>query len=363
MARALGLIGGLTSKNVTLPILNNVLIKVEEQKIEFVATNLELAVVVVVRGKVDATGAFTVPARTLSDFVGLLPNERIDFELVGGELALACGKTSTKIKGMGSDEFPVLPALGSGAGFTVLVDTLTTALNRVLPAIARNEIRPELSGVYFGFNTREAKTLVLASTDSYRLAEQVIALESGAEALGVVVPGRTAQEVARALSAAEEGEKSVRLLVSANQLVVNYDSVQIISRLVAGQYPDYTQIIPQQFKTTVVIATSHMQKEMKAAGLFTTSGVNAVAVEALPEKKVISLTASSQQTGEYASEVECEVMGEAVTVLLNHRYVLDGLNQMASPEVKLQLAGPESPCLLTAEKEVGFRYIVMPIRQ
>jgi DNA polymerase-3 subunit beta len=320
-------------------------------------------VVVVVRGKVDAPGSFTVPARTLGDFVGLLPNERIDFELVGGELALSCGKTSTKIKGLGSDEFPVLPASVEGSGFTVSVEAITIALNRVLPAIARNEIRPELSGVYFGFNTRGVKSLVLAATDSYRLAEQAVSLESGVENLSVVVPGRTAQEIARSLASAEEGEKFVRLLVSENQLVVNYDSVQIISRLVAGQYPDYTQIIPQQFKTTLVVNTGKLQKEMKAAGLFTTSGVNAVTVEINPEKKAVSLSAASQQTGEYASEVDGEVEGEAVTVLLNHRYVLDGLGQISSAETKLQLAGPESPCLLTAEKETGFRYIVMPIRQ
>lgn len=363
IVRALTLTGGLTSKSVTLPILTNVLLRADEQKVEVVATNLEQAIVVTVRAKVDAPGTFTVPARTLTDFVGLLPNEKIDFELVGGELLVACGKTSTKIKGVSAEEFPVLPTISTGSGFSVAVDQFALAINRVYPAVAKNEIRPELAGIFFGFNTRGPKTLTLAATDSYRLAEQVIDLEQGAEEMRVVVPGRTAQELARALTGTEEGEKSARLLINENQIVINYDSFQIISRLVPGQFPDYTQIIPQKFNTTVKVGTTALQKEMKASGLFTTSGVNAVAVTVDATSETLSLAALSQQTGEYASEVGAEVKGESVKILLNHRYVLDGLAHISSAETKIEIVAPESPCLFTGENETNFRYIVMPIRQ
>lgn len=363
VSRMLTLVSGLTGKNVTLPILNNILIRAEEQRVEIAATNLELAIIINVRAKVDAPGSFTVPARTLSEFIGLLPNERIDFELVGGELALHCGKTATKIKGTSAEEFPVLPATGEGKGQLVGARELVMALSRVLPAVAKNEIRPELAGVFFGFNTAGPKTLTLAATDSYRLAEQTIPLEQTGEAVKIVVPGRTAQELARALGAAEEGEKSVRLLIGENQLVVNYDSFQIVSRLVAGQYPDYTQIIPSQFHTTITVATEALAKEIKAAGLFTTSGVNAVALSAQKDSNTLAITAVSQQTGEYASEMAAEMQGENVSVVLNHRYILDGLAHIATAETKLQMVDSESPCLLTPAEGSGQVYVIMPIRQ
>lgn len=361
--RVLSLVSGLTGKNVTLPILNNILIRAEDQRVEIAATNLELAIIVNVRAKVDAPGSFTVPARTLSEFVGLLPNERIDFELVGGELSLRCGKTSTKIKGTSAEEFPVLPAVGDGQGQVVGAHELTQALSRVLPAVAKNEIRPELAGVFFGFNTKGAKTLTLAATDSYRLAEQTLPLEQAGEAVKIVVPGRTAQELVRAISSAEEGEKTVRLLIGENQLVVNYDSFQIVSRLVSGQYPDYTQIIPKQFHTTITVATDALAKEIKAAGLFTTSGVNAVALSAQKDHGTLAVTAISAQTGEYASEVGAETQGDNVSVVLNHRYILDGLAHVTTAETKLQIVDSESPCLLTPATGDGQIYVIMPIRQ
>lgn len=360
---ALMLSGGLTGKNVSLPILSNVLIRVDEQKIELVATNLELAMVVVVRGKVDAPGSFTVPARTLQEFIGLLPSERVDFTLEGGELLVACGKTTTKIKGTSAEEFPVLPAVAGGTGFVVAANELERALSRVLPAVAKNEIRPELAGVFCGFNANGTKNLVCAATDSYRLAEQVVPLEQGSEQLRAVLPGRTAQELVRVLAAESEGEKHIRLLMSENQLVAHYDSVQIISRLVAGQYPDYTQIIPQQFNTTAVVETDTLVKKIKAAGLFTTTGVNAVALSVDAATGSIQTNSTSQQTGEYASNIEADVTGNNVEVLLNHRYILDGLAHITTAQTKLQIVNAESPCLFTSTTADGFRYIVMPIRQ
>ena len=365
LSRALSLVSGVTGKNVNLPILNNVLIKATDQKVEVAATNLELAMVVSLRSKIEEPGSFTVPARTLTDFVNLLPNENIDMELKENELVVRCGKSSTKIKGTSAEDFPVIPTMEGGEGFVVEAAELRLGLSQVLPAVAKNDIRPELAGIFFGFNSPDRPGLVMAATDSYRLAEKKVPLKQGVGEFKVVVPGRTAQEISHILMVADESspETSARLLVGENQIMVNYGSTQLVSRLVEGQYPDYTQIIPKDFKTTTEVNTSQLVKEMKAAGLFTTSGVNAVSLVLKPSTGVIEITSTSTQTGEYSSEIATEIVGEENKVLLNNRYVLDGLNTMSADQVSLKMINGDSPCILTPKNDENYLYIVMPIRQ
>lgn len=363
LSAALSLTSGLATKNINLPILNNILIKVDDQKTVISATNLELAVMVNLRSKTEKPGSFTVPARTLADFVALLPEEKIEIELQGNELRVACGKSATKIKGSPADEFPVIPSANEGAGFLLDAAELRRAIEQVNQAAARNDIRPELAGVLFNFS--ENKELTLAATDSYRLAEKKIKVQQGDKPFRVIVPGRATQEMARILSvsAEMEAEKSARLLLSDNQIAVHYDSVQLVSRLVEGQYPDYVQIIPKDFKTTVDFKTSQMAKEIKAASLFSTTGVNGVEFEIDPSAGAVRVASTSSQTGEYRSEMAAEISGEKNAILLNYRYTLDGLNSLSGENGALKMINGASPCLFSSKDDPTFLYIVMPIRQ
>ena len=365
LVSALSLVTGLATKSVNLPILSNLLIRADEQKVEIISTNLELAIAVTVRAKVEAPGTFTVPARTLTDFINLLTDEKIDLELKDNELLVSCGKSSTKIKGMLADEYPVIPIAGDGQGFVVTSEDLRRGLSQVNIAAARTEIRPELSGVLFAFNLENSGHLVLAATDSYRLAEKKIKIQQGKESFRVIVPGRTAQEMSHILSASNElgDEKSVRVILTDNQIAMNFNSVQMISRLVEGQYPDYTQIIPRDFKTETQFSANKMIKEIKAASLFTTLGVNAVSCDVLPDENEIKISSTSTQTGEYRSGLEAEIKGEKNSVLLNHKYFLDGLNSISGDDATLKIVNGDSPCVLSERSDENYLYIVMPIRQ
>ncbi len=364
LANALSLVSGIVSKNSNLPILNNVLIKVDSQKVEIVSTNLDLATTVTIRAKTDEPGSFTVPARTLNDFIGLLSGDKVDLELKNDELTVFCGKSSTKIKGSSAEEFPIIPILSEGRGFLVEARALKDGLAQVLTAVARNDIRPELSGVFFGFNLNSQPELILAATDSYRLAEKKIPLPQGQGELKIILPGRAAQEINHLLSAGgEEAEKDVRILVSDNQLAIHFGNIQMTSRLVDGQYPDYAQIIPKHFKTTMRFSVNQIAKEIKAASLFTTTGVNAVSLTFQPKDSALVLSSASTQTGEHRSEVPVEIEGEENTVLLSHRYFLDGLNNLNTENAVLKIINSDSPCVLYPEGDQSFLYIIMPIRQ
>ncbi|MFA7654445.1 MAG: DNA polymerase III subunit beta [Candidatus Magasanikbacteria bacterium] len=365
LAKTLALVVGVAGKNINLPILGNILIKADTQKVEIITTNLELAVVASLRSKTEEAGSFTVPARTLMDFVNLLSDEKVDIELQDNELLVKCGKSSTKIKGTPADEFPIIPSLEDGKGFLIGVEDLKQGLGQVLPAVAKNDIRPELAGLYVGFNTENQPGLIMAATDSYRLAEKKMKINQGAETIKVIIPGRTAQEMNHILTVAEadEAEKNVRILVGENQIALHYDSVQLVSRLVDGQYPDYTQIIPKEFKTTAFFSANQLIKEVKAASLFTTTGVNAVSLDLNTSENSIGVSSTSTQTGEYTSEIPAELTGEENSILLNHRYVLDGLNNIPQDTAVLKVINGDSPCLLASQGDDSYLYIVMPIRQ
>jgi len=364
LSKALSLVSGAAGKNINLPILSNILFKVDSQKAELISTNLELAIVVNLRSVIESPGSFTVPAKTLTDFVNLLSDDKVDLEQTENELVIKCGKSSTKIKGSSAEEFPVIPTIEGETGFLIEAELLKKGLSQVTPAIAKNDIRPELSGVYFGFNQGAEKSLVMAATDSYRLAEKHLKLTQGDAQFRIIVPNHTAHEIGRILAFGETGEeKGARILIGENQIALHFGNVQLISRLVDGQYPDYTQIIPKEFKTTALFSTNHMTKEIKAASLFTTTGVNAINFEVRAGEGVVKITSMSTQTGEYASEIAAEVTGDDGAILLNHRYLLDGLNNLGTESTVMKLVNGDSPCIFAPEGDDSYLYIVMPIRK
>lgn len=365
LSYALDVVSSVASKHVNLPILMNILIKATESKVELIATNLEVAVKVHLRAKVEMQGSFTVPAKTLTDFVHLLPDEQVNMELEGNELLIKSSSSSTKVKGSPADEYPVVPEIEEEHAYTVEVDSFKESLSQVVLAAAKNEIRPELSGVYCGFFTERYPGLLLAATDSYRLAEKKVKLEQGKDEFKAVIPARTVYEVIRLLTLGKnkQAESQVRLWVSESQVALRYDDFEITSRLIDGKYPDYAQIIPSSFKTMAIISLNLLINKIKAASLFTTTGVNAVVFDLNVSNSSIGISSTSTQTGEHSSELEAELKGEENSILLNHRYVLDGLQNLNSEEVEFKVNSGETPCLFQAKGKDDYLYIVMPIRQ
>jgi len=333
--------------------------------VQIVATNLEIAIKTQLRAKVETSGSFTVPAKTLIDYIRLLSNDQVHVSIDGSEMIVKCGNSSTKIKGSPADEYPPVPDVDEAHAYVIEADVLRNALGHAVVAVAKNEIRPELSGVYAGFFTERHEGLVLAATDSYRLAEKKISVKQGTDVVQCIIPAKTIYEIARlvATSKDEEGSKhDVRLWVSTNQIAVRYDSFEMTSRLIDGTYPDYSQIIPNDFKTRAVCPVDVMVNKIKAASLFATTGVNAVSFDLNVSGNSIGVSSTSTQTGEHSSEIDAMVSGEENSILLNHRYVLDGLAHM-SGDVEFCINGGDTPCLFHEVGNKDYLYIVMPIRQ
>ncbi|MFA7314643.1 MAG: DNA polymerase III subunit beta [Candidatus Magasanikbacteria bacterium] len=363
---SLSLVSSLASKHTNLPILGNVLIKATESGIEVSATNLEIAVKTQLRAKVESVGSFTVPAKTLTDYVRLLTNEQVEVSQKDNELLVSCGNSSTKIKGSSDEDYPILPEVEEINSYVLQIEDFRNAISKVIIAVAKNEIRPELSGIYFSFLSEKYNGLVLAATDSYRLSEAKIPIKQGEEKnISCIVPARVAYEITRLLQIAKGhgGEDIVRVWVSENQIAIRYDNFEMTSRLIEGKYPDYTQIIPANFKTTAVFPLDIMVNKIKAASLFTSTGVNAVSFDLNVSEKNIGVSSSSTQAGEHTSEIEADITGEENSILLNHSYVLDGLSHMESDNIEFGVNSADAPCLFRPQGKDDYLYIVMPIRQ
>lgn len=365
LRQALDTVSPLAGKHAHLPILSNVLIQATEAKVEFISTNLEVAIKTLVRAKVEVTGSFTVPAKTLSDFAHLLEQETVEVSVEGTELILHSGNSNTKIKGTVADEYPVLPDIEEQHGYVVDGNVLKNSLQKTVIAVSKNEIRPELAGVYFRFLSERYNGLLLAATDSYRLAEtQVPLLQGNDRDVNCIVPARVVYEAIRLLTgASENNEKQVRIFVSENQIALRYGLFEMSARLVQGRYPDYAQIIPGSFKTTATFPISHLITKIKAASLFTTTGVNSVSFDINASEKNIGVSSASTQTGEHSSELEADITGEENSILLNHRYVLDGLQHLESETAEFCVNSGDAPCLFRPFGKQDYLYIVMPIRQ
>jgi len=355
-----------TGKNINLPILGNILIKAYQNSIELISTNLEIGIIHKLRGKVEEEGEFTVDAKIITEYVNLLPSENVEIEEVDGELKIECDNFKTKIKGESSKEFPLIPSVSSENYYSCSVGDLKKALNGVAFAVSNSENRIELSGVLFNF---EDGKLILVATDSYRLAEKAIEVKANEEFNNqkLIVPARTVQELLRILSNYNsedlnfEQKGEVKISISDNQILFTIESVELVSRLINGQYPDYKQIIPDKSKTDIITSKQNLSRAVKAVAIFSKTGVNDVNLEFKNNKIIIS--ASSGQSGESRVDIDAEITGIDNEVAINYRYLVDGLNNISSDKVKLKVVSNNTPCVLTSDNEDEYLYVVMPIRQ
>jgi len=364
LCQGLSITSHISTKNVNLPILNNVLLKADQGGLKLISTNLEIALTCSVRGKLEQQGEYTVPSKLFYEFVSLLPDEVVNIDLHDAGLFVSCAKAKTTINGISPAEFPLIPPVEGEVKFEVKVNELRKALAQTLFATAMNEARPELTGVYMKF--KDGK-LTLAATDSYRLSEVRVKASLRDQEYEVIVPQRTLSELNRVFSVFKddvEASESVTIELANNQIVFRYASVELISRTIEGMYPDYTQIIPEKHETKVIVGRRDLIQAIKSVSLFAKQGLYDIKMSAKPDG-TLTLFAQDATRGKNDVDLKCDIEGQENTMALNYRYVLDGLNAMNSDKVEIRMIDSSSPFVLAPHEDEAdkFVYIVMPIRQ
>ena len=356
--KGLFITGHLSSKNINLPILNNILLSAKGGVLKLSSTNLEMAISSVVRGKVEEEGDFTVEARLLSDYVNLLPaSQKLELEVKDQELKVTSEDSSGAIKGLPAEDFPVIPEVEKKNPLTISSANLKNAINKVVFAASPDDSRPELNGVLFKV---DGDYLFVVATDSYRLAERRVALKNKApENIKVIIPLRPLQELNRIL---EDSDAEVQVYITENQILFVVDEIQLISRLIDGAYPDYEQIIPANLTTKVNFATQELTTVIKRASLFSQTKVNDIKLDCKVAKQELIISSTNAQKGENTTHLRVQLEGDDNSIIFNHRYLLDGLNALGAKEAQLQIIDSNNPAILKSTDDHDYLYLVMPIK-
>jgi DNA polymerase III subunit beta len=349
----------LTGKNFNLPILNNILIKIENGNIELAATNLEVGVKTVVRGKVEEEGEITVPAKILTEYVGLINgSENITLETQEDKLKISSHGWQTKIKTNPAEDYPLIPDVENKKDIKMKVHEFKNMLDQVLFAASFDETRPELTGVLVWFKNNE---LILTTTDSYRLAEKKTGLENGpSQEEKIVIPVRTMQELSRILSDDEDSE--MQIFIEENQVKFSFQETSLMSRLIESEYPDYKQIVPVNFTTDVEFNTNEVIKAVKASSLFAKTGIFDITLSFIKDE--LTIKSINSQVGENVIKIKTQGGQETpIEVVFNYKYLLDGLNNMNSEKTKIHINSSNTPVVFKPSNNEKYTYLIMPIKQ
>ncbi len=359
LARGLSVVSRAVS-NRSLPVLTNVLLKTEDGGLKLTATNLEIGITYWVSGKIETEGATSVPARLLTDLVNSLPGgEPIILELGEGEtLHIRAGRFESNIKGIPADDFPTVQTAGERPVTRIEQKVLRQALDETAFAAASDEARPILTGVLARF---EGDQLTLAAADNYRIAVKRVTVLDPVEEMSVVIPARALHELARILTDTDD-PVSIVLAHSRNQLLFHVEGVDLVTRLIDGQYPNYQSVLPASHATRAVLDREELLRAVRPAALIAHESANIVKLGVgLDGDPGITVSANAE-VGDHVGHVEAAVEGDGTTIAFNARFLADVLTNVDADQFALELNGPLSPGVFKPVGDDRYVHVVMPLR-
>ncbi len=354
--RALQNVSRIASAKTPLPILNNILLRTENNMLFIAATNLEIAITEYIGAKVSKQGSITIPARLITEFIHNLPKDTVTLEVKDQHLHIKTEKHSSIINGLGVDEFPELPIINEKKAITLTLhnNSLKSIISKSIIASSSDTTRPMLTGVFFHTHRN---TLYTVATDGYRLAECKVQPQK--DNISAIIPVTSLQEVLRLIHT-EDDETTI--LFDENQARFRVEKSEITSKLIDAEYVDYRQLIPQSSETTILINKNEFSRIVKIASLFARESAGGITISADSKKGVISIHSIASQLGENTSEAAATITGGG-TITLNSRYLIDALNVIDDDEVTFQFSGKLSPCVVTSTNQsLGYQHIIMPLK-
>ena len=363
LKNGLNIVEKIVGKNLSLPILDNVLISTEDGFLSLSSTDLETAVKLWILTKIVKEGKAVVPAKFFSNFVSLLPNDKIILEEKHQGLYIECKSFKNQIQGFNPDEFPLIPEFKNLEYLEVDNKKFCQGLSQIVDIASPSQSRPEISGIYFIFSKNLLK---IVATDSFRLAEKNITLDEPVKKdVSFILPQKPARELINILG---EKDGKTKIFFSPNQTMFElpmketpHPQVQITSRLIEGEYPNYEEIIPTKFKTHVIIKRDEFLNQVKAASLFS-GKINEVKIKINAQNKEVEISAQDPDLGENHSTVSAKIEGDLIEASFNHKFLIDGLLNIKSSEVAFDLSREEGPCVLKPIGDTSYIYVVMPIK-
>ncbi len=347
----------------TMPILANVLLEARDKKLEFVATDLDMGVRCSVPAEVVEKGSITLNAKKLADIVRELPDASIDIEIDDNhKVILVCQKSNFKIHGLPKDDFPILPEVKKDKSFKVKGSLLQEMIRKTLFAVSNDETRYVLNGVFF---QAENGKLRMVATDGHRLAFIQKKMDGKNEdKCSVIIPTKTLNELSKVISESDKGEEEketlVEIMATDNQIKFVVEGVEIVSRLIEGQFPNYEQVIPKESDKKIEASTEELAAATRRVAILTSEKSNSIRYQAKGNKLTIS--SKTPDMGEAKEEIDIAYKGEEISIAYNSKYVLDVLKNVGTKEISLELTQPLSPGIIRPKGDGDYLCVIMPMR-
>ena len=353
----LSAVSGIIERRHTLPILSNVLLDRSGGVLSFLATDIEIQITA--RGSIEPAGearAATVGARKLVDILRALPEDaEVTLQLQDKRLMLKAGRSRFVLQTLPAEDFPRLgKPSGEVARFALPQKALRRLLGLVQYAMAQQDIRYYLNGLLV---VVEDRTLKVVATDGHRLAFASMALAAGLPRQEVIVPRKTVLELSKLLADTDE---EVRVELSGTQASFAFGSVDLVSKLVDGKFPDYTRVIPSGHKNTLVLGREVLRQALMRAAILSNEkfrGVRWVLTDG-----TLKIVSSNTEQEEAEETLEVKYAGDALDIGFNVNYLLDVLNNVGGADLECRFGDAASSALMTFASEADFRYVVMPMR-
>jgi len=370
--KGLGIAERITGKNMTLPILDNVLIENDTEYLKISATDLELGIQWWGVCKTEKEGKIAVPARLLNQVIGSLSvsEETVNIKEKGLSLVVESSKKfKTNVKGFSSDDFPIIPSFFKDVFIEIDGRKMKEALTSVVDVSSISNIRPEISGIFMYFGKDSVR---FVATDSFRLAEKVLKFAANSnyqnkfdKDLEFIIPQKAVKEL---INIIPEDGRSIKIYMSESQILFettyinnNHPEVNLVSRQIEGQYPNYQEIIPKSSKTRIVVDRDEFIKEVKTAGIFG-GKINEISLGIKKGGSEIEITSQDADSGESNQSLDAKIEGGDLKVSFNWKFVLDGLQNIKSPEISFEFQGSEGPAVIRPIGDDSYLYVVMPIK-
>jgi DNA polymerase III subunit beta len=353
LVEKLGIVSRAVSMRPTVQILSGISLRAEDGRLAMAATDMELSLRTSLDATVESDGVAVVPGRLLVEIARLLPDATVEIEHKPeeGRIAITSGAAAYSLHTHSAEDFPRLPEVEGAQMFAVAGEALLGTVARVGRSASRDESRPVLTGILVRFT---AGKLVMAATDSYRLAVKETALEGSIPELEAIVPARALAELTRIAG----GGGEVELGVHENHVVFSAADVLLTTRRIDGQFPDHRQLIPEQFEHEITLPRAEILDVVRR--------VSVMAQRNLPlrlrfAEGELTVSAQAQDVGEARESLPVPFNAEPLEIGFNAEFLRDGIESVEADEIQLRLISPLRPGLIRSEAD-DFQYLIMPIR-
>lgn len=358
-AKGLSLVSRFVATKAALPVLGNILLTINKGQIKLAATNLEIGISVWLGAKIEEEGALSIPAKPLTEFVNSLPPEKIEIEIRKNSLFLTSGAFKANLNGTTIEEFPQIPSALEELILSFENGELARALSQVVFAAAQDEGRPILTGVLLQV---QDKKVSLVATDGYRLSFKNLIVKELKLERNLLIPAKTLLEVARMAQekSREEGEVKVAFTPEKSQIVFLFPNIELSSRLLEGEFPDFGKIIPQNSSIKAEFDREEFLRAVKVSSIFAREQANIVKLKIENGRLIIS--AETPQVGGNESEVLAKTEGGELEIAFNCRFLLDFLSSTPGEVIIFEANSSLSPGVFKIKGDDSYLHLIMPVR-